>query len=306
MANEQANASVIEKIKKLFELGSRAKGNETEAAAAMEKAQELVAKYNLDMAVIRNAEAKNNGTVNVATARERRKVDRSAQYEWQKDLWKSLADCNFCWHFVTTVHEKAGKTRDGVQKYTKVKRHIILGSEENVTFVHMMGEYLCDTIERLLPWTENKDRLSRPAISWRAGCAARLQQRLHDQRRARQRESENQPTANPGTGLAIRLKDVESQEYAANYDHQYGEGAYQRMLDRQAAREAELATMPKEQIAVKPETAEEKRKRQAAEERWRKQYERDRQKEANRYDRTAFGAGYVKGGDINLSNQVDK
>ena len=51
MCNETPNTTVIAKIQKLLALGRRG-GTEQEADAAMAKAQELLAKYNLDLAVV--------------------------------------------------------------------------------------------------------------------------------------------------------------------------------------------------------------------------------------------------------------
>lgn len=299
MANAtEATESIIRKIQKLLELGSRSKGNEEEAARALEAAQTLMAKHNLDVAVVRET-AVAGGTVPVEAQRERKNINRSAQYDWQKSLWKTIADCNFCWHYITTFDEKDGKNRAGDTKYKRVKRHVIIGTVENVTMVHMMGDYLCDTIERLLPFSDNRERLSRDAISWRAGCAKRLEERIHRQRFDRQNmQSDN----SPGTGLAIRVRDIEMSEYKANYDFSYGKGAYARL----EAAEKERAEKHKSEVAVEPppETPAETRKREKDEERWRVQQRRQAERDARKYNSSMFREGYREGGTISLSTQI--
>lgn len=297
MANE-VSESTIRRIQKLLELGSRTKGNEEEAAAAMKMAQDLLAKHNLDIAVVRE-QAVAGGTVPEEIKRESKKINRSAQYDWQKSLWRTLAMCNFCWHHVQSFQETDGKTRDGWTKFKTVRRHVVLGSIENVTMVHLMGDYLCDTIERLLPFTDNRDRLSRDAISWRAGCAARLEQRLRQQRNGR---LNTKPDPSAGTGLMIRLQDIENSEYAGNYDFTFGKGAYAR-LEAGEKQRAELAKAQPAEV-VKPETEAEKRKREAQEARWAKQYDNQQRAQARKYNSSAYLSGYDKGDDISLNSQV--
>ena len=289
----EASDRIIAKIQKLLELGARSKGNEEEAALAMAKAQELLAQYNLDMAVVREAQVA-GGVQPDKPKREERKINKSAQYDWQKELWKTLADCNFCWHFVQTFDEKVGKTRDGRQKYTRVKRHVVLGAVENVTMVNMMGEYLCDTIERLLPWTDNKVRLSREAISWRAGCATRLRKRLLDQLWERRKNMHANKPDGTSSETGLMLCNVETAEYIANYDFMFGDGAYARMLERQRKADELAKTQPN---PIPEETEAERIKRH-------KREQRERERLSNKYDAYAFSEGYAKGADINLNNQV--
>lgn len=300
MANAtEANETIIRKIQKLLELGARTKGNEEEAARAMEMAQNLMAKHNLDMAVVRET-AVAGGTVPIEAEREKKKINRSAQYDWQKSLWKTIADCNFCWHYVTTFDELDGQNRAGFDKYKRVKRHVIIGTIENVTMVHMMGDYLCDTIERLLPFKDNRERLSRDAISWRAGCARRLEERIHKQRHERQNmHSDN----SPGTGLAIRVRDIEVSEYKSNYDYVYGKGAYKAMFEDKR----EPVQVVEADVVVETPTQERKRLEQErkADERWYAQQRRQEEQAARKYNNHMFRQGYVEGGSISLNNQVD-
>lgn len=50
----QISDNTVRKIQLLLKLAERTEGNETEAAAAMGKAQELLAQYNLDLATVQD------------------------------------------------------------------------------------------------------------------------------------------------------------------------------------------------------------------------------------------------------------
>lgn len=172
---ETVNASIIEKIKKLFAIGQRrhnndGSSNEAEAAAAMAKAQDMLTKYNLDLRTVQDATAEKKGAVE-GGKRDQVQIKRSAMYYWQQKFWKAIAEANYCFHWVVDTQEPRG------DRWRRVKRHVILGSEVNVTVVQMMGEYLTQTMEDILPYPNN-ERLSRSAMSWREGCAERLIQRV--------------------------------------------------------------------------------------------------------------------------------
>lgn len=132
---------IIAKIQKLFALANQSKNNsEAEANAAMSKAQELLAKYNLDIAMVRDAEtrAKKTPEADMTAPREQVRVNRSAMYRWQQNFWHELSLMNYCYHWTETVWETRGK------RERKVKRHVILGSAVNVAAVHAMGDYLTE------------------------------------------------------------------------------------------------------------------------------------------------------------------
>lgn len=88
--NQQGVASdeLVRKIQLLINLGQRSEGNEQEAAAAMAKAQELLAKYNLDMATVEDKAAVAGNKAKSAADAKREKVEgkRNATYEWTRDL----------------------------------------------------------------------------------------------------------------------------------------------------------------------------------------------------------------------------
>jgi hypothetical protein len=61
--------------------------------------------------------------------------------------------------------------------------HIFVGRKANVITAQLMYQYLTQTIEDLVPITNNNERLSRSAMSWKEGCADRLCERLAKRRR---------------------------------------------------------------------------------------------------------------------------
>lgn len=309
--------NIIRRIQKLLELSNNP--NENEASAAAAKVTELLAQYNLDLAVIRQT-AVAGGTVVAEEKREKTKVNRSAMYAWQRELWAAIAESNFCWHWV--VDEWTGKYDRSFNR-TYVKRHVILGSESNAKAATILGEYLCDTIERLLPYP-NTERLSRSAISWRTGCAETLKQRINTQTA----ELKERKAAEGASSTALTLRDVFQKEYEANYDAQYGEGAYARKLANdaewdaaRAEREASYAQAEAEEEALrvkaladetpaqrerrlkreeKEEEAQRKRNRRASNAYWNKQ-----DRENAKIDRSAYRQGIEAGVSISLSKQVD-
>lgn len=312
---ETKQDSLIEKIKKLFALAQRKNNNdgstnEAEASAAMAMAQQLLTKYNLDVKTIQDSEKKDSAAT-ASGPREKRQVKRSAMYRWQQTFWGRLAKVNYCFHWTVEVTEPR---KDN--PYRKVKRHVVLGSEANVAVVTVMGEYLTETIERLLPY-DNREALSNSAISWREGCAERLIQRVEENCR---KMKENGFDVEGAQCTALAVQDLYEKEYAANYDFQYGAGAYASMQ----ARHVRWAQEDKERRAK----AEEERKRMLAGETPAQRTQREREesraaakqaaKDAKYWERArnrrprqerqrdlvAYAKGFKKADDINLSSPL--
>lgn len=316
------NDDVIRKIQKLLALGQSS--NEAEANSAMTFAQKLLAQHNLDFAMVQ-ATAVAGGTVAPPEeARERTRISRSAQYRWQRDLWKAIAEANFCWWSLAEVYEGKRGTNNTTSR-VPVKRHMILGRQSNVIAVRLMGEYLEDTMERILPYPNN-ERLSRSANSWKAGCADRLIQRVRKQAEDRKKESDR--AADAGAG-AIVLRSVYQTEYQANYDFRYGAGAFARkqLMDaeweagqEEREKRAAEATLKAEQDWIEyllTETPQQKkaREREEAKEMLRQERARDRQyrswanqdrRESRRVDDEAYTAGAKAGDKISIGNQVSE
>lgn len=309
----EATESVIKKIQALFNMAGRlanhdGASNEAEAQLAMAKAQELLTKYNLDMATINNA-GKGEG-------REKRIVKNSAMYKWQQELWSQIASANFCWHFLTTQYEpynKRVKNYDGTTRVEeakrKVQRHRIVGRTSNVVAVELMGQYLCETIERVLPYA-NKDRLSKSALSWRQGCSDRLRTRIHDDY-VKARAQDKTATAE-GNATALTLRSIDDKEYEATYDFLYGEGAYAKSKahyakhvaeseERERQRAVELANeTPAQKRAREKREAAEKKRSEAASRRFHKKLN----ERLNNTDWDAYQAGEKTGSEISLNRQI--
>ena len=292
---EKPNEAIIRKIQLLFNLGKRG-GTEAEAEAAMSKAQELLAKYNLDMAMI-EAAAVEGGTVVVQEKREKTKIDRSASYKWQGHLCAVIAEANFCWHWVQEMQEEEPSTIGGKTYHRRIKRHVVLGRESNVVAVMMMYGFLADVIEEMVPW-KGKERLCKSAISWREGCASRLEERI----KAKAYEMAHQNEAQAVSQFGLVLRDVTKKEYELNYDALYGEGSWQRGVERQRKYELERASKPEE---PKKELSEkEKAKQEKENEKWWKRYQNKQEREAQKRDISAFMAGRKIADTISLQDRI--
>lgn len=323
--NKPANENIIRRIQLLMQMANRPEGNEAEATNALALAQKLLAAHNLEMAMVLGTHVEGGTVAAPEEKREKTKISRSAQYKWQREMWKALAEANFCWHSIIEVYE--GKRGKGKASRIPVKRHMILGRESNVIAVRLMGEYLEDTMERLLTTVggfTNQERLSRAAISWKSGCAERLIERIQEQAEARKRESDAAPETGC-TGLVLR--DVYQREYEANYDARYGQGAFQRkqirdaeweagQAEREAKAKAEQEQAEREWLEyLQNETPQQKKARERQEEKdrikqaranrrfWNRLYN-EQEREAAKVDHEAVERGRRAGNDINLSTQI--
>jgi hypothetical protein len=329
MAAEQANESVVRKIQLLFQLaqqkfGNDGQSNENEAAAAMAKAQELLAKYNLDMAMVQSSRVE-GGTALKEDKREEVKSQRTAMYRWQVKLCKAICEANFCWHWVVDTIDEYQISGGSFKKHDRprrVKRHVILGREDNTKVSGMMYEYLVDTIEKLVPF-KGAERLSRSANSWREGCADRLIERIEEKTEAMKKANRTDSTSEAPASTAITVQGYFEKEYAANYDARYGAGAYARAKAREAKREVEykereqqmkekekerqrlLANETPAQRAKREreEAKEQERQRKASERYWRSE-DRKEEQEAMRRDHSAYHSGRRSANDIGLDSQI--
>lgn len=201
--------TVIRRIQKILNFTKAgATHSEAEADNAMKMAQKLAMAHNLDLAQI---EAAQNKTANAPIIeRVKDKVAGRAVYNWQRQLAKYVAEAWFCYYMVSErqewrpahvkhkgktytaeersaltweerrVIESEGEWKDG--RYQNTKAHIFVGRLGNVMTAQLMFQYLTQVIEDSLPITDNSQRLSRSAVSWREGCADRLCERLAQRR----------------------------------------------------------------------------------------------------------------------------
>jgi hypothetical protein len=306
--------TILARIQKLLNLADSP--NENEASVAAAKAQELMDEWNLTTAEVE----RNSGQDG---KREDARV-RGGFYKWQRQLWRSVAELHFCMYWTQDVTEwKTVADRDwgGTrEKRLKQKRHRLVGRVVNTTATQHMAFYLEEAVERamveaisgLQEWNNNL-RYSNWAMSFRAGMADRLVERLAERRQQKLAEARQVDTTGASTSRALTIADVQQLEEDANNDFLYGEGwsAEQRA---QRARFAEQRRLEREAhtrwASEHPEeAAEQERQRKEADERWWKtngwRYNRGGGRRSDdSIDRSAYRAGSDVGSRISLDGQV--
>jgi len=323
VANEPVvTDDVVRKIQLLLQLAERAEGNEAEASAAMAKAQDILARYNLDLATVQDKVVVGGTNISKAeVVREKRESRRNATYAWTHVLYCAVAEANYCKYW--TADSKVESEKMGRVRW--VKRHKVLGRVENTTVVLMMGDYLYATIMRLLPY-DKSSWLSSDAIAWCDGCVERLAERIKEKAEA-QRTPDYAAQGEAGYSTALAIRSMAEAEDIGNYDAEHGKGAWARKLERDAkyaedsklwvAEQQERATRMELELAARlaAETPQERAKREKAEARERKRREEyserywDRQdrkawKESHRRSSDAFKSGVKAGGSIGIDAQV--
>lgn len=302
-----------DKIQKLLNLAAKA-GTPEEAAAATAKAQELLAQHNLDVGTVENA-------TGLDGKREESKVE-GGFYEHQRDLWRAVAQLNFCLYWNQRyvyqgrgrVYNVPGDRTSGtstIEKRMLGRRHAVVGRVVNVRATIAMATYLDQTIERLL-----KERLgdqaghhfSNWAVSFRKGAAAEIITKIYERRHElleaeRRRQADVAQRAGTSTATALTLATLTEREHDANIDFTCGAGTSARW----AAERAEKAQRAQEReasyarwAAAHPEEARKKEQERAAK-------EQAQARRASRRDRTDYGA-YFAGQDaakhVGLDPQV--
>jgi hypothetical protein len=295
VSDQTIPTSVVARIRKLLSLAGN-NSNEHEANAAAEKAQAIMADYNLTLAELGDGAAPTE-----ESARSRHELSLSARMQWQTDLMASLANNNFCMQWTEVV--RCQNYANG--PFRMRKRHRLIGRQANVTVVIEMYQYLIGTMDRLCIYP---DRRGRSATSWLQGCTDRLVSRLHDQRvlaEAASRARRGDPGR--GSGSDLVLSDVYSSEEDLNTDLRYGysPGTTARHAAENKARWATMrAAAPTPAPQAEPETEKAKAKREAADARWYAGYQRRQAKEAAKVDQWAYGQGSSAGEGIGLDAQI--
>jgi hypothetical protein len=317
---------VIEKVQRLLNLASK-NPNEHEAASAAAKAQELLTAYNLDMAVL---EQGNSGSGKREDAR-----IRGGAYQYERELWRKIAELNFCYYFVTRERNKE-KYRGRSWSF----KHRIVGRVVNTTATKVMGDYIQSTIERICRerFPQASQFFSREAVAYREGMSDAVWHKLDVKRRemkkaeaakAQKEEEDRLRAARAGVSLAtaLTIADVVKSEEIANYDFLHGEGAWDRKEKANAEWKKELAEHRAEQAkadreaeeeytrwaAAHPEEAakeaakvraQEKAKARARERRGSSYRERRMTGREERESSTYFHQGYDRGKDISIEPQM--
>lgn len=329
--------NLVRKIQLLLNLAARSEGNEAEAAAAMSKAQELLAAYNLDLSTVQDKVVAGGTAQREADSkRDYARANRSAMYKWQRSLVQTIAEANYCRYWVEearqliyvppskrTLGQQYEAEENGGKCFLNVKRHKVLGRVANTTVMLIMVDYLMDTIERLLPYPQ-QERLSREANLWREGCADRLSERIT----AKAEVMRTPDYAKQGEAVyctAIAVRDMAKAEEAGNYDAMYGQGAWARKLasqakwdveweagraEREARRRLEAEREAQKLLAETPAQKAARQRREAAEARrsntyWNREYAKQDKRDA-RKDTEAYRRGHAKANDIGLDSQLNK
>lgn len=214
--------AILQKIQKLLALSNDKGATEAEAATAAEFVQRLLQDNGLTMAQV---EAKGGNTDEVGGKREKRTTDRRAMYAYQRTLMGTLAANNFCLHTIMQVRN-AKPLYSGGRGLTS-RCHVLIGRFINVQATEQMYDYLETTMRRLASEAGIDYRKTRDFNFFLEGATSRVVERLHEQRRTREREQRAAATAKPtaqgnGSGTELVLTDVYGSEADLNQDMAHG------------------------------------------------------------------------------------
>ncbi len=183
---------IIDRVKKLLALAGK-NSNEAEAAAAAEKAAELIAEHHLSQSELGEKSAMGHDDSFTTNSR-----------PWRRYIGAALARLYFCKYARMYEREKG--------KASGKDRHLFMGRPDNATVARLMFAYLCVTVDRLasaaardLAGKENKAAFT---TAFKLGCAIRLATRLNDRYEAMQVKP---TTTSTGTTLPA-LADAFAQE----------------------------------------------------------------------------------------------
>lgn len=158
---EQNRDKLIEKVKKLLALSQSP--NEHEASAAAEKAQALLAEYNIALSEVETTSDKEDDMVMEGGVT-------TSSYPWQRTLSAAVAQMYLCKSFYMTYR---GKGKD---------EHFFVGAKHNVDVAKMMFVYLVETIDRLAKEgarsVPDKER-SPYRTTFRVAASQRVQNRIY-------------------------------------------------------------------------------------------------------------------------------
>lgn len=305
------------KIAKLLQLAAK-NPNQHEAAAATAKAQALLASLNLDMAA-----------VETATGAETKRADhliKGGRHIWQRDLWESVAELNFCfyWSQEKFIPDEAGRYRQFINGQSVrgryQRQHRLVGRIINIQTTKMMAEYLEQTIDRL-----TRKRCAEGVISLRSEWAftyrrglcdevilaiyEKRKEQLSEETRRNREAAEADIRSTKGsvsTATELTLTSFVKSEMDANADFVYGAGTSAKWAAQRAAQAKAEAEAEAEYVRWATKYPE---KAKALEEKRRRQEEARRQRESRRrLGKGGIGAywmGRDAGKNISLDPQAE-
>lgn len=317
-SNQQIDPKVFERIQKMLRLAQDGGATESEAALAMEMAQDTMRKYNLTMAEMEAAGKSQEGG-----DRAKNQVDGKAMYSYQQSLMKVVCDVNFC-HVMVRMQTKGRRSMP--------IGYVIIGRQANVVSAVQMYNYLNSSIDRIVKphLASYRETLSRWAVSFKEGVSSRLQERLRERHetalreqsvKAREANATARHPASSGTAVAIIMEDFEQKERDLNNDFRNGwePGTTARNRAEREARWAadEAERNRREQAALRAEQerraaltdkqrqAEDEKKRKQ-EQRWEQKYYRQQNAYWRKRDVGAYLQGQQEANNIGLDVQVGK
>lgn len=302
-----------------------------ERAVAAEKYQQVLLDYNLTQAQVDQTGSEAEGR------REEAKL-KAGMYQWQRELWETVAELNFCLYYCADDYVKQNVVRtewDGSKtktwRWRRAKEHQIVGRVVNTQATINLCTYLEAAIERAVrerlaeagydtPQKMNRMLFSRYAVSFREGAADDVMQRINEQRKEQLREesrrveeAEQRAREAAASGVsdstAITIASYVQNEKDLNRDYDRGvePGTTTRERAERAARQAEEERRYTAWAAAHPEEA----AKQAAEEReatrkwWaRRQGNYRGGPAAKERDHTAYRSGAAAGSKIGLDIQA--
>jgi len=326
---------IADRIQKLLRLSKDGGATEAEAALAAEKAQEIMAEYNLTM-----AEIEERGESTGDDGKREQQTYQAGLYKWQRDLISTLGETNYCVVLITK------EWREGKHKKIMRNRNTfkVLGRAANVAAVTVTFDYLVATMNRLCKEAEGRDGSRNWDHSFCVGATERLIERISDRHfevlRKQKEEAEARKRANPNTANALVLTDWEQKERDLNNDFRNGwapgttaANRVKYQNEREAAEKARLAkysgfllegispevadymsrgfSRERAEELAKPKayTAKDRKRDEAAARRssryWESQYNKE-QRAASRLNRSALSSGRAAADRIGLDPQIGK
>lgn len=310
--------AVIAKVEKLLALAGN-NTNEAEAASATAKAMELLAAYNLDMAIV--------GKTAKGSQRKDTRL-KGGLYGWQRSLWNAVAKLNFCSYWYIR-----GLSRGSTYE------HRILGRTENVAATKVMADYLQQAVERYARDYAAKafpgqSIFIREMIAFREGMATKLYYRLELMRgerlaedKRKQDEARARHSSGDGSGTGIVLASIIQTEEDLNTDYLNGYEpgtTARRRAEADARRAAAMAAAEAWELAHPDEAAAKRAADKAASDKWWAEHAKKEEAKARRRAKqptteryraetpeeqrrrmSTFGAGYAKGDEVGLDKQID-
>lgn len=305
--------SVLERIQKLMRLAAR-NPSEAEAASAAAKARELLEEWNLDATEV--SEARVGGGVREEAALE------GGFWEYQQNLWRSVAELNFCLYWHSRVERAGGRTTDrwgDRRRRGYDHRHCLVGRRVNIAATRAMATYLEVVVARLtaerVRGASDLPLYGRWANSYRLGVVSRICRKLRARRsevlaaEQLRRDAEERASDGASTSSSLTLMVYIDRETDANFDLIYGEGWSQRRaaaaLERRRQQEEYArwaADHPEEARAAEEKRRRESRRRGGPGSRGGSGVRERR----DRTDRSAYWAGYDAAEYVSIDPQTGR